>query len=91
MTLRFTRRISLIPGLRANFSKSGVSLSIGHRHAWYTVGPRGRRVSIGIPGTGLYWTERIPPAHAPHYGHRAAFVILAVIVVGLLVRAVIPA
>jgi hypothetical protein len=44
MGLRFYRRISLLPGLRLNASRSGLSLSIGHRGAWYTVGPRGRRV-----------------------------------------------
>ena len=35
-----TRRIRLIPGLRVNFRKSGVSLSIGHRGAWYSAGGR---------------------------------------------------
>jgi hypothetical protein len=57
MGFRFTRRLSIIPGLRVNLSRSGPSLSIGHRGAWYTVGPRGRRVTLGVPGTGLYWTE----------------------------------
>ncbi len=42
-----------------NFSKSGASLSIGHRGAWYTVGPRGRRVSVGLQGTGLFLTTTI--------------------------------
>jgi hypothetical protein len=79
MGLRFTRRVSLIPGLRLNLSKSGASLSIGHRGAWYTVGPKGRRATLGLPGTGLYWTERVPPAAPPHAGHRAAFVVAVVI------------
>jgi hypothetical protein len=74
MGLRFSRRISIIPGLRVNVSRSGPSLSIGHRGGWMTFGPRGRRVTLGLPGTGLYWTERIPPAPAPHAGHRAAFI-----------------
>jgi hypothetical protein len=39
MPLRFTRRVRLLPGLRANLSKSGVSLSIGGRGAWYTPMP----------------------------------------------------
>jgi len=39
MGLRFTRRVSLFPGLRVNFSKSGASLSVGHKGSWYTVGP----------------------------------------------------
>jgi hypothetical protein len=39
MPLRFTRRVSLIPGLRLNASRAGLSLSIAHRGAWYTMGP----------------------------------------------------
>ena len=57
------RRVSLLPGLRANFSKSGASVSIGRRGSWLTAGPRGRRrITAGIPGTGIYWTESAPPA-----------------------------
>jgi Protein of unknown function (DUF4236) len=81
MSFRFYRRVSLIPGLRLNASRSGLSLSIGGRGAWYTVGARGRRVSLGLPGTGLFWTEHVPPPHKPvHAGHRLAFVILVAIV-----------
>jgi hypothetical protein len=82
MGFRLTRRLSIIPGLRVNLSKSGASLSIGHRAAWYTVGPRGRRVSLGLPGTGLYWTEKVPPAAPPHAGHQAVFA-LAVVLLAL--------
>ena len=74
MGFRFTRRLSIIPGLRVNLSKSGASLSLGHRGAWLTIGGRrGARVSIALPGTGLYWVEQIPPSAPPHAGHRAAF------------------
>jgi hypothetical protein len=67
MPLRFTRRVTLIPGLRVNFSKSGASLSIGHRGLWYTVGPKGQRATIGLPSSGLYWTKTYPPAaHGRH-------------------------
>jgi Protein of unknown function (DUF4236) len=67
--------------LRVNLFKSGASLSIGHRGAWYTIGPRGRRrVTLGLPGCGLWWTETVPPARAPHAGHRLAFVIVVVAV-----------
>ena len=62
MGLRFNRRVQIIPGLRVNLSRSGPSLSIGHRGAWYTVGPRGRRVTVGLPAAGLYWTEKVSPA-----------------------------
>jgi hypothetical protein len=74
MGVRFTRRLAIVPGLRLNFSKSGASISVGHRGAWYTIGGRrGARVSIGAPGTGLYWVEQIPPSVPPHAGHRSAF------------------
>jgi hypothetical protein len=53
MGLRFQRRISIMPGLRVNLSKSGVGLSLGRKGAWLTVGPRGARATAGLPGTGL--------------------------------------
>ena len=34
MRFHFTRRLSLVPGLRLNLSKSGASLSIGHGGLW---------------------------------------------------------
>ena len=78
MAWRLYRRVRLIPGLRGNLSRSGPSLSIGHRGAWYTVGPRGRRVNLGLPGTDIFYTEHIPPAAPIHGGHRAAFAIVIV-------------
>jgi Protein of unknown function (DUF4236) len=56
---RFFRRVRIIPGLRMNLSKSGVSLSVGRRSSWYTIGPRGRRATLGLPPTGLFWTQTI--------------------------------
>jgi hypothetical protein len=85
MPLRFTRRLSLVPGLRVNLSKRGASLSVGHRGAWYTVGPRGGRATLGLPGTGLFWMEKVPPAAPPHAGHRWAFILL--VLVGAIVLA----
>jgi len=66
MGFRFFRRVSILPGLSLNFSKSGASLSVGPRGAKVTVGPRGVRTTVGIPGTGLYYTEtsRKPRASA---------------------------
>jgi hypothetical protein len=86
MGFRFTRRLSIIPGLRVNLSKSGASVSVGRRGMWYTIGPRGRRVSIGAPGTGLYWVEQIPPSAPPHAGHRSAFglVVILLAIAGVL-------
>jgi hypothetical protein len=58
MGFRFRRRLSLGPGLRLNFSKSGVSTSVGGRGAWFTFGPKGTRTTVGLPGTGFSYTEQ---------------------------------
>jgi hypothetical protein len=60
MSLRFWRRIRIIPGLRMNLSRSGVSLSVGRKGMWYTAGPRGQRATLGLPGTGLFLTQHYP-------------------------------
>jgi hypothetical protein len=56
---RFRKRISLLPGIRLNFSKSGVSTSIGGRGATINLGSKGTRSTVGIPGTGLSYSERL--------------------------------
>lgn len=80
MALRFSRRASLIPGLRLNLSKSGPSVSVGHRGAWCTVGPRGQRATTASLGRGIYWTEKVPPAAAPHIGHQLAFIVVVALI-----------
>ncbi len=48
-------------------------------------------MTVGLPGTGLFWTETAPPAPAVHAGHRLAFAIAAVLVVGLVAWALMSA
>ena len=57
MGLRFQRRLKIFPGVRLNFSKSGISTSIGTKGAWVTFGKKGTRTTIGIPGSGISYTE----------------------------------
>ncbi len=57
MGFRFFRRVRIIPGVRLNLSKSGMSASLGGRGAWFTVGPKRTRTTVGLPGTGLYYTQ----------------------------------
>lgn len=95
MGLRFFRRVNLIPGLRLNFSRSGISASLGHRGFWYTIGRRNRRVTLGLPGTGLFYTQVVPwrqwiddgdtllHRHPNHRDHALFLLILAAVVVGL--------
>jgi len=59
MSFRFWRRIRIAPGVTLNLSKSGGSLSFGVRGAHFTVGPHGKRVTAGIPGTGLFYTNAL--------------------------------
>ena len=57
MSLRFYRRLHVLPGLRLNLGTRGASVSFGHRGAWYTVGRQRRRTAtLGWPGTGLRYT-----------------------------------
>lgn len=65
------------PGLRVNLSKSGASVSIGRRGAWYTIGPRVQRVTVGAPGTGLFWTEHSQATRAPRFVQALGFLAIA--------------
>lgn len=58
MSFRFWRRVRLAPGVTLNLSKSTASLSFGPRGAKYTISPRGNRATVGLPGTGLFYTVR---------------------------------
>jgi len=59
VSFRFWRRVRIAPGLTLNLSKTGGSLSFGVRGAHFTVGPHGKRVTAGIPGTGLFYTSTL--------------------------------
>lgn len=56
-TMRFQKRIKILPGISINLSKSGVSTSIGPKGAKATFGHGRQRTTVGIPGTGLSHTE----------------------------------
>jgi hypothetical protein len=60
MGLRFRRSIKLLPGIRVNFGLSRASLSIGRRGLTYNIGSKGSRVTVGIPGSGISYTQSIP-------------------------------
>lgn len=69
--MRFQKRIKLLPGVKLNLSKSGISASIGRPGATLNVGSKGAKVTGGIPGTGLSHTKQLStkrgkrPAIAP--------------------------
>lgn len=55
----YRRSIKIAPGIRLNFSKSGVSWTIGPKEFKVTSGPRGVYVTKSIPGTGLYSRSKV--------------------------------
>jgi len=57
MGFRFRRSIRILPGIRVNIGKRGVSTSIGVRGAHVTVGHGKVRETVGIPGSGLSYTH----------------------------------
>ena len=58
MGFRFRRSFKIAPGLKVNFNKNSVGLTAGTRGAHYTINSKGKRTkSVGIPGTGLSYTE----------------------------------
>ena len=61
MGFRFRKSFRIAPGIRVNISKKGLSsLSIGGRGATVNVKADGEsRVTVGIPGTGMSYSERI--------------------------------
>jgi len=59
MGFRFQKRVTLIPGVRLNFSRSGISTSIGPRGMSLTFGKNGTYLNAGIPGSGLSVRERL--------------------------------
>ena len=62
MGLRFRKSISLFPGVRLNFSKSGMSVSSGVPGFRKTINTKGQvTTTVGIPGTGLYYVDTKKP------------------------------
>ncbi len=60
MSIRFRRSMKIMPGVRLNFNKDSIGVSLGVKGAHYTMNSKGRRtVSAGIPGTGLYSVETL--------------------------------
>ena len=59
MAWSYRKRIKIIPGIHLNFSKSGISTSIGVRSANVTIGKSGTYINQSIPGLGIYKRQKI--------------------------------
>ncbi len=69
MGWRFSRRIRLLPGVRMNISKSGISWSFGPSGASISFGKRGTHTNLGIPGTGISYRQRIDEGQVGSHSH----------------------
>lgn len=91
MGLRFRKSFKLIPGVRLNLSKSGSSWSFGRPGA--TINFKGRRVrtTVGIPGTGLSYSEQatlpeaeqLPPQRRSGAGGALTWLIIIAVLIAV--------
>lgn len=68
MGWRFRQSFRLIPGVRLNLSKSGLSCSIGGTPLTLNVGPAGVYGTASLPGTGISYRHRFDASERPQPG-----------------------
>ena len=66
MAWSFRRRVKVIPGVHLNFSRNGISTSIGVRGANMTIGSSGTFLNTGIPGLGISNRQRLSGGNSSH-------------------------
>ena len=60
MGFRFRKSVKIAPGVKVNFGKKSVGMSIGNRYAGVSVNSRtGARARVSAPGTGLSYSTKI--------------------------------
>jgi len=57
--MKFRRRVKLFPGVTLNFSKTGISTTVGIPGASVNFNKQGTFLNTGLPGTGIYDRKRI--------------------------------
>src|SRR4051794_25661319 len=71
MSWRFRTSFKVIPGVRLNLSRSGLSASIGGAPFTVNISPRGVYGTASLPGSGISYRHKIgdvaePPPSAPY-------------------------
>lgn len=59
MSSRFSKRITILPGLRLNIGKRGISTTIGPHGFSLGIGKKGIYSNVGITGTGLSYRTKL--------------------------------
>ena len=74
MSWRFRKTFTVMPGVKLNLTRHGLSATVGASPFSVNVGPRGVYANMGIPGTGVWNRERLdapsgqqPAAVHPHF------------------------
>lgn len=76
MGFRFRKSFKILPGVRINLGKKGISTSIGPKGAKINIGPNGTRFTTSIPGTGISYSTRLDKpvgrgmTQCPYCGHK---------------------
>ena len=73
---RFRKAFSILPGVRINLSKTGVSTSVGGKGATLNVGHGQKTVTLGLPGSGLSY-------RAPLSGTLAIGLLVLAVLIGI--------
>jgi hypothetical protein len=85
MGFRFRKSISIAKGVRVNLSKTGGSLSLGGRGDTINIGKRGVYSTLGYPGSGISYRQKIGGKGKPtgaHYGLGLMLVLFALWAIG---------
>lgn len=71
MSWRFRKTFKVLPGVKLNLTRHGLSATLGAAPFSLNVGPRGVYRNVSIPGTGIWDRQRLdvslPPAPSQHH------------------------
>jgi Protein of unknown function (DUF4236) len=65
MSWRFRKSFKVLPGVKLNLTRRGLSATLGAAPFSVNVGPRGVYRNISIPGTGLWDRQRVDVPRVP--------------------------
>ena len=91
MGFRLRKSIKILPGVRLNVSKSGVSASVGVHGLTTNIKPgRKARTTVGVPGSGVSYSVTHDDKQQPRSGNNFLVLVLWVVVIAALVGAFFP-